>query len=463
MPITAFIAFAASISAKTPQTRRVASLLLAASFMFTLFNAKAQPHQPLAPEHWVASWTASPQPVWGADFFLGTNIPAVVRDQTIRQVARISLGGRRLRLVLSNAYGRQPVVIGRVSVALAGDGPAIRRSSLRNVTFGGQASATLPAGAPLLSDPIDLPVSALSHLSISIYLPASTPITTFHWDGRQTAWIAAGDQSASSTMDTKKSATAVITSRTLLTGIDVQTGQPGARAVAAFGDSITDGNGATVDADARWPDFLADRLVHHNVAVINAGISGARLLSDKMGPNALARFGPDVLDQPGVRAVIVLLGINDISWPGTAFDPTGKPPTLPSLEYGFRQLIAQAHRKNVCLIGATLTPFAGALHDTPLDNYFNADKEALRQRLNRWIRTSGSFDAVLDFDLWARDPRQPTRLAARFDSGDHLHPGDAGNRFLAESIALDVLWRAIGEPAAGNHRTGRVSHSACAR
>jgi len=267
MPIAAVIAFAATIDAKL-RFPRLAASLLAASLMFTVFHAAAWAAQPSAHEHWVTTWTASPQPVWGADFAFPTNIPAVVQNQTFRQVARISLGGRRFRLVLSNAYGHQPLVIGRVSVALAGAGPAIDLPSLRNVTFGGQTSAMIPAGAPLLSDPIDLPVLALSHLSVSIYLPASTPITTFHWDGRQTAWIAAGDQTAWATIDTKKSITTVITARAVLTGIDVQVNHPDARTVAVLGDSITDGNGATVNADARWPDFLAQRLVHRHIAVI---------------------------------------------------------------------------------------------------------------------------------------------------------------------------------------------------
>lgn len=438
------------LSRLTP-TLLVASLAVSAS-------ASGQILPPSTPANWVASWTASPQPTWGSDFAFPTNIPALLRNRTVRQVARISLGGTRLRLVFSNAYGQKPLVIGGASVALTDRGPRIQTESLRTVTFGGRTSATIPAGAPLLSDPIDLPVPALAQVTVSVYLPVSTPTTTFHWDGRQTAWIAAGDQTAGATIDAQKTSTKTITTRTLLTGIEVQANQPASQVIAVIGDSITDGNGASVDADARWPDFLAARLEPHDVAVINAGISGARLLSDEMGVNALARFERDVLDQPGVRTAIVMLGINDISWPGTAFDPKGQPPSLESLEDGFRQLVAQARRRGVRVIGVTLTPFEGALHGTPLDNYFNADKDALRQSLNTWIRESGAFDAVLDFDLLAKDRKHPSRFNPALDSGDHLHPGDAGNRVLANALPLDVLLPELGKTGARFSNTTLKEH-----
>lgn len=452
MDISSF-AISSGPLARTNRLSRLTSTLLVTSLVVGASAAGGQTVQPSPPANWVASWAASPQPTWGADFPFPTNIPALLRNQTVRQVARISLGGTRLRLVFSNAYGQKPLVVGRASVALSGRGPGIQTQSLRTVTFGGRTSATIPAGAPLLSDPIDLAVPAMEHVTVSVYLPASTPTTTFHWDSRQTAWIAAGDQTAAATIDARKTSTETITTRTLLTGIEVEADQPAPQAVAVIGDSITDGNGASVDADSRWPDFLAARFDPLGVAVINAGISGARLLSDKMGANALARFERDVLDQPGVRTAIVLLGINDISWPGTAFDPKGQPASLDSLENGFRQLIAQAHRRGVRIIGVTLTPFRGALHGTPLDNYFNADKDALRRSLNTWIRESGAFDAVLDFDLLAKDREDPSRLNPAFDSGDHLHPGDAGNRLLANAIPLDVLLPEIGKSAADLSKT----------
>lgn len=409
-------------------------LTTAAALIAFLFFPLAQA-QPVSQNGWVASWTASPQPVWGKDFAFPTNIPATLNDQTLRQVARISLGGEKVRLVFSNAYGKMPLKIGSASVAVTDKASTVQTATLKTVTFNGKPSATIPPGAPLLSDPLDLPVNALSHLTISTYLPENTPITTFHWDARQTAWLAKGNQVSAPTLT---SATA-ITTRTLLTGIEVQTSQAQPQAIAAIGDSITDGDGVTVDSDARWPDFLAQRLAPRGIAVINAGISGGRLLSDQMGDNAVARFSRDVLDQPGVRTAIVLIGINDISWAGTIFAPDGQLPSLESLQMGYRQLVAQAHRRGVRLVGVTLTPFEGALHGTPVHDYYTPEKDALRQKLNAWIRDSGTFDGVIDFDTWAADPAKPSRLAAAIDSGDSLHPGDAGNQRLANNIPLEIL------------------------
>jgi lysophospholipase L1-like esterase len=403
---------------------------LTALLIFPLAHA-----EPVSRNGWVASWTASPQAIWGKDFAFPTNIPAVIEGQTLRQVARISLGGNKVRLVFSNAYGKQPLKIGAATVAVTDKASSVQTATLKTVTFSGETSATIPPGAPLLSDPLDLPVNALSHMTVSTFLPDNTPTTTFHWDARQTAWLAAGNQVSAPTLT---SATAM-TTRTLLTGIEVQTAQPEPQAIAVIGDSITDGDGVSVDSDARWPDFLAQRLAPKGIAVINAGISGGRLLSDQMGDNAVARFARDVLDQPGVRTAIVLIGINDISWSGTIFAPDAPLPTLESLQMGYRQLVAQAHRRGVRIIGVTLTPFEGALHDSPVHGYYTADKDALRQKLNAWIRDSGTFDAVIDFDKYAADPAHPLRLAPAIDSGDSLHPGDAGNRMLAEKIPLEVL------------------------
>nr|WP_209021085.1 SGNH/GDSL hydrolase family protein [Allopusillimonas ginsengisoli] len=384
--------------------------------------------------HWVASWTASPQPVWTPDFAFPTGIPPSLENQTVRQIARISLGGRRLRLVFSNAYGNLPLNIDAVTVALSDGGSAIQPDSLQTVMFGGKAHATIPPGAPLVSDPVALSTPDLTRLAISIHSDNTTPLTTFHWDGRQTAWIAPGNQTTAQAIDTANT----ITARVLLTGIEVEA-TASAQAVAIIGDSITDGNMASLDADTRWPDFLAKRLAPQGVAVVNAGISGARLLRDGMGVNGVARFERDALSLPGVSSVIVLLGINDISWPGTLFAPHHARPTLSELTAGYRQLAEQAHRKGIKLIGATLTPFEGALPNTPLNNYYNADKNALRQQLNRWIRHSGVFDAVVDFDRQLRDPLHPNRLQTAFDSGDHLHPGDKGNRAMADSVPLETV------------------------
>lgn len=384
---------------------------------------------------WIGSWAASPQPTWGPDFAFPTNIPATLQNQTLRQVARLSLGGQRIRIILSNEYGKQPLRIGAAHVALAGTGSATMPGTDRSITFGGKTSAVVPPGAPLVSDPVDLAVSPLASVAVSIFLPDQTQASTFHWDGRQTAYLVPGNQVAAQRIKTDNSTGA----RIFLSGIQVEAATP-ASAVVVLGDSTTDGNGATVDANTRWPDFLAARLVPKNVAVLNAGISGARLLSDRMGVNALARFDRDVLSQPRVKTVVVLLGINDISWPGTVFDPQGIRPSADALIAGYRQLIARAHSRGVRVVGATLTPFEGALTGTPLDNYYHADKDRLRQQINAWIRRSGEFDTVIDFDAVASDPAHPARLKPEFDSGDHLHPGDRGNQAMADAIDLDALF-----------------------
>lgn len=378
--------------------------------------------------HWVASWQASPQPVWGSDFLFPTLIPGQLQDQTFRQSARISLGGSRLRVRLSNAYGTQPLRIGAASVAAhAGGTPQPLR-------FDGQPGVVIAPGQDRLSDPLPLPTADRQAVQVSVYLPDRTPLQTFHWEGRQTSWIARGDQHQRPALHDASSTTA----RLLLSAIDVEVPAI-ARSVVVIGDSITDGATASLDQDQRWTDHLAARLAPEGVAVVNAGISGGRLLRDGMGESARRRFQRDVLDQPSVASVIVLIGINDISWPGTAFARTQARPSLAELQAGYRDLAQRAHARGLRIFGATLTPFAGALPGTPLDDYYAADKDALRQQLNAWLRTDSPFDAVIDLDAALRDPADPSRMAAAYDSGDHLHPGDAGNRAMAEAVDLDVL------------------------
>ncbi|MFV7456177.1 SGNH/GDSL hydrolase family protein [Stenotrophomonas maltophilia] len=378
--------------------------------------------------HWVASWQASPQPVWGADFLFPTLVPAALHDKTFRQTARISLGGARLRVRLSNAYGTQPLRIGAASIsARMGVAP-------HPLSFDGQPSVVIGPGQERLSDPLALATDDRQALQVSVFVPGPAAVQTFHWDGRQTSWIAAGDQSRAQALRAASSTTA----RLLLAGIEVEA-NASARSVVVIGDSITDGATASLDQDQRWTDHLAARLAPRGVAVVNAGISGNRLLSDGMGESALARFQRDALDQPGVASVIVLIGINDISWPGTAFARGQARPTLAELQAGYRTLAEQARRRGVRIIGATLPPFAGALPGTPLDDYYHPDKDALRRQLNAWLRTDSPFDAVIDLDAALRDPAEPLRMAAAYDSGDHLHPGDAGNRAMAEAVDLDLL------------------------
>ena len=402
-------------------------LLLAALIALALPLAQA------ADGHWQATWSASPQRTWGKEVPLPLGVPPVIGNHTLRQSVKLSLGGQRVRIVLSNAYGSQPVAIGGAAVALAAPAGRLGGPS-RRLTFAGQPTAYIAPGAELLSDPLDLAVSALAELAVSIYLPQPTAIETFHWDGKQRVHGGPGEQLDAARLP----ADGAMQARLFLADVLVENPAP-RPVVAVLGDSITDGRGASLDGNQRWPDLLAQRLAARNVGVINAGISGARLLSDGMGQSALVRFQRDVLAKPGVTAAIVLLGINDISWPGSTFAPNNPPVQYEDLVAGYRQLIAQAHVRGVRIVGATLLPFERALSGSPVEHYHAANKEALRQRLNQWIRDSGEFDAVLDLDARLRDPTHPLRLLPAYDSGDHLHPGDAGNRAMAESVDIEAL------------------------
>ncbi|GGB90583.1 SGNH/GDSL hydrolase family protein [Pseudoduganella buxea] len=372
---------------------------------------------------WQASWLAAPQPSWHAPFALPTNVPAAVDGQTVRETLRLSTGGARLRIVLSNRYGSAPLRVGALRVARQAD-PA----GSRPLTFAGQAGVTIPPGQDAVTDPLDFATSPLERLMVSAWYPGRAPLTTFHWGAQQTGRIAAGNATAAASLAGARA----LTGRAFVSAVHVDGGRG---TVVAFGDSITDGNGSTPERDRRWPDRLAERLAGDGVAVANAGISGARLLSAKMGDKALARFEHDVLDQPGVTAVVVAIGINDIGWPGSAFAPHDAAMTAQRMIDGYRALIAAARARKVRIIGATLLPFRGALADTPFHGYYKPAKEAVRQQVNRWIREGGEFDAVADFDVALRDPRDPARLLPRYDSGDHLHPGDAGYAAMAETAA----------------------------
>lgn len=379
-----------------------------------------------APPAWQTTWMAAPQPIWDEHFLLPLGAPRTLSDATLRQLVRTSLGGDHLRVVVSNEYGSAPLKLGRLTVGLEGRGPA------QVLHFAGREATVIQPGARLASDPLALATQAGDRLEIALQLPGTAALAGFHWDAREPALLVTGG------------AEHTVTSRAFVTELQVEA----ARApdtVVAIGDSITDGNGATPGRDQRWPDHLARRLAPQAVAVLNAGISGNRLLRGGMGDSALARFERDVLRHPGVRAAIVLLGTNDIGWPQGPFGPGEPLPTVQALARGFEQLAEQAHRRGVRLVAATLPPFEGALQGTPLEGHYSPQKEALRQALNRWIREGKAFDAVVDFDALLRDPARPTRLRPEFDSGDHLHPGDAGYRAMAEAIDLKALLGAAAE------------------
>ena len=418
-----------SIASRTGWAARLLAFVTIGWLMITVSYAAPRDNA-----HWVTTWAASPEARWDGDFALPLNVPFHLWDQTVRQVVHISLGGKRARVVLSNTYGDAPLVIGAAHMAMAANGAEVAMGSDHALTFSGQRGISIPPGASVVSDPVTWQIDASSDLAVSLYLPEPTPPATFHWDARQTAYVGAGNQVADTILKTDAS----MTTRVFLSAVMVDA-DAGARAVATLGDSITDGAAATMDRNTRWPDFLAQRLRQHDVAVVNAGISGARLLRNKMGENALARFGRDVLDQPGVTTVIVMIGINDISWFDTPLGPHDATPSPEQMIAGYRQLIVQARLRGVRIVGATLTPFEGSLIDSPMKHYYGADKERVRQAVNSWIRDSGEFDAVVDFDAALRDPAHPQRLLPAYDSGDHLHPGDVGNKAMADAIDLARL------------------------
>jgi len=387
---------------------------------------------------WIGTWAASPQPIWGPDFIAPIGFPRNLWNQTIREVARVSLGGSQVRVVLTNEYGAQPLVVSEAHVAISDGEAKIKDGSDRKLTFSGSESITIPPGAPVVSDPVDLEVAPLSSVAVSLYFAEPSPTTTMHFDGRQTAYIVSGNKTADA--DVKADSTTTL-SRIFLSGILVNAPE-GAHAVVTFGDSITDGDGSTADVNHRWPDILAERLQAAGgtpTSVLNEGISGQRVLSDRMGVNALAHFDKAVLSHPYADTVIFMMGINDIGWPDMILDPYAPAPTAEQIIDGYEQLIARAHDHGIRILGATLTPFNNAFGGGPLEGYYNDEKEAKRVAVNEWIRGSGAFDGVIDFDKVVQDPANPNKILPAFDKGDNLHPNDAGYKAMAESIDLNML------------------------
>jgi lysophospholipase L1-like esterase len=357
--------------------------------------------------------------------------------QTVRQIVRTSVGGDHVRVRLANTFGNVPLIIGAARLALRDAEERIDPASDRMLTFSGNPAITIPPGALAVSDPVTLTVPALSELAVSLYFPEPTTSTTVHAFAFQTNYFSpAGDFTADAVMPVETTAQSWV----FLTGIDVTVAER-TGVVVALGDSITDGALSTPDTNQRWPDLLAERLAAETdeppVAVLNAGIGGNRVLNDPVegfefaGSNALARFDRDVLAQPGVTHLIVFEGINDIGMPALSADPA-EFVSADEIFVGLRQLAERAHEHGIVVIGATITPFEGSM-------VFSEEGEAIRQSVNDWIRSGGAFDAVLDFDVVVRDPTQPTRLLPAFDSGDLLHPNDAGFAAMADSIDLALL------------------------
>jgi lysophospholipase L1-like esterase len=375
--------------------------------------------------HWVRSWAAAPQ---RAD----QDLPDIA-DATLRQEVRISCGGSRVRIRFTNEFGGTGVTIGAARVGIAGPDGTILAGSDRGLTFAGTPSMYVPAGAPAISDPVDLVVPALATVVVSVYLPGRVKDVTGHNLVAGPGWIMPGDQTAAAALP---SAAEPLDGRALLSGVETLVPES-AVGIVAIGSSVTDGGGgATNAAGGGWPEQLAARF-----AVANQGISGNRLLNDGFGASILARFDRDVLALPGVTHLVLLGGMNDIAYsiaPGDV-DPefagimtTDAPIGTADVIAAYRQIVERAHAHGVAVFGATLTPYGGSGSSTP-------DGEAARQHVNDWIRSSGAFDAVLDFDAVWRDPEDPARVAAGFDLGDHLHGNDAGYRALADSIDLGLF------------------------
>lgn len=378
-----------------------------------------------AADHWVGTWAASPMGFPNTDGTLAEQV-------TLREIVHVSLGGSTVRVVLTNEFGTEALLVDRAAVAPSlGASGAIDLAAQRSVTFGGQRRVIIPVGALAVSDPVAMKLPALSDLAVTLLFPAQLQHQiTAHGFADQTNFEAAGDQVATAKID----ATHTFSAWKFLKNVDVLAPAE-AGAIIAFGDSITDGALSTPDANARWPDVLARRLAAEGrtagLGMLNQGVGGNRLLHDNTGPSALARLDRDVLAQPGARYLIVLEGTNDI---GHSADPKHRydAVTAPHLLFALGQIVDRAHTHGLKVIGATLTPYMGAGYSSP-------DGEKLRQAENEFIRHSGRFDGVIDFDRITQDPTRPGTLLPAYDSGDHLHPRDAGYKAMGEAIDLKLF------------------------
>jgi lysophospholipase L1-like esterase len=393
------------------------------SFVFVLLLACAGR---TAAATWVATWSASPQDA-GEDALR-------VRGATLRQFVRISVGGSRVRLRLSNAYGSEPVLVGVTHLAVRGADNRIVAGTDRTVMFRGRGAVTIPVRGEVLSDEVDLVLPDLADVSISMYLPGDVAIRTEHSFAMATNLVSPpGDFTARTDFTPARTTNAIH----LATDLEIATGAP-ARVVVVFSDSIADGIGSTMDAHQRWPDHLSRCLLadptRPRTSVINQGIAGNRLLHDWIGTRALARFDRDVLAKAGVRYVIVMIGLNDFGIPG-AFDRPAEEVSADAVIQGLQQIIARGRAAGVKVYGGTLKPMEGSKRR----GYYSAGSEAKRQVVNRWIRTSRAFDAVIDFDIVVRDPERPTRLSPAYDSGDGSHPNDRGYQAMANAIELGLF------------------------
>ena len=397
------------------------SLFVSALFFAGDLGAQAQDD-----ERWVTSWAASPSTMAPTE----QNSEALA-DQTIRLITHTSVGGSSLRIRLANYHGEQAIDIGRAAIALQSEGSSIQSGTSTTITFGGDNSVRVPRGGVVISDPISYSVPALSNLSISLYLPKDTGFITAHSLSNQTNYTSRiGDYTTSIELSNPEETPAW----SLLTAIDV-IDNTGISAIATVGDSITDGWGSSLSGNQRWPNHFARRLFADNsidnYAVVNGGISGNRVTSEGnviFGQNLQARFERDVLALSDVTHIVLMEGINDIGMPTME----GRAPTpATDIIAGYRQIINRAHMNGIKIIGATLTPFQGAV-------YFTPEGEIIRQAVNQFIRSSGEFDGVIDFDKFMQDPNNPIHLLPAFTE-DNLHPNDAGYAVMADAIDLNLF------------------------
>jgi lysophospholipase L1-like esterase len=380
-----------------------------------------QPHR-----HWVGTWATAPALVDGL----------ALSNQTVRLVARISLGGGVLRARFSNACGLRPLRIGAASIGLREQGCAAAPETLRALTFNGSPAFTIPAGALAVSDPVELQVPHLADVLVSVYLPGDVPETfqiTGHGNAHQTNYLSPpGDFSRAAAMPVAQTTDGYL----FLSALEVLA-PPEAGGIVAFGDSLTDANLSRLDANHRWPDQLARRLVARPngrpMGVMNEGLGGNRILHDGRGDSGLRRFDRDVLAQPGVTHAIVLLGINDIRNRGQKADEFV---SADQMIAGLQQLAARAQARGIKVFGGTLLTFE---NETFNPGFYTPEGEAKRQAVNAWIRGSGAFDAVIDFEAALRDPSHPTQMLPRWDCGDHLHPSDAGYLHMGDIIDLSLF------------------------
>lgn len=400
---------------------------LVSTCMLLLAVSSASPAQSAPHRQWVGTWAAAPMV---AEYGFSVRPFSAT---TLREIVHVSIGGTQVRIRFTNAFGRDQLLIHDAHVAISAGAGAIQPGTDHPLTFGGAATISIPPGAEMYSDPVALEVPPLSDLAVSFFLPSQVMrAETYHALAMQTNFVADGDQAASASL----AQATTVDSWYFLDGVDVNA-EAGSRAIITVGDSITDGYDSTPGGNDRWPDVLASRLQHDpalaHIGVLNEGISGNRVLNDVAGPSALARIDRDVLAQDGARYLIILESINDI---GRLHHLTAPEDNVDAkqLEEGLGQIAEAAHEHGIKVFGATLTPYQGA-------GYYSEKGEQVREAVNNWIRTSGTFDGVVDFDKITRDPQNPLQFNPPYDSGDHLHPNDAGYKAMGEGIDLALFGR----------------------